>query len=282
MNTYYHELVKTNKDLFVRLIHTVDCTVSAPAHWHQHLEFVCVLDGQLNYKINNTNYHLNKGDLIFANPKVIHSTLAVSANEAIVLQIPYELLKEYIPDIDHIYFDCDFNHIDEKSAEALDKIKSILNHLYVTYDKKPQGYSLLIYSRIFELLFIMYYTFRKDKQNNYTNLSDKYLNRLEPILDYIENHYCEKITLAEIAAHANLTPTYFERFFKNCMGCTLMQYINSIRLDKCYNELLNTDQSSSYISANHGFTNYKYFVKLFKEQYHCMPSSLRQPKTVNR
>ena len=57
---------------------------------------------------------------------------------------------------------------------------------------------------------------------------------------------------------------------------SLLSYINKIRLNHAYNDLMNTSLTINEIALNHGFKNVKAFNKIFKEYYHDIPSKYRK------
>ena len=45
-----------------------------PAHWHEHLEMICMQHGAMTAYINETSYELQQGDILVVNPRDIHYT----------------------------------------------------------------------------------------------------------------------------------------------------------------------------------------------------------------
>lgn len=135
---------------------------------------------------------------------------------------------------------------------------------------------LTYYSLLFPFLDILF--------NNYSTLiseeeainSQKYMERLACIADYVDEHYKEPITLQQGAGLLALNPEYFSRFFKKYMGVTFMDYVYAIRLKAAAHEILNTDLTIQTIMENNGFTNPKHFNKIFFEKYGVTASVFRK------
>ena len=106
--------------------------------------------------------------------------------------------------------------------------------------------------------------------------SQKYMERLACIADYVDEHYKEPITLQQGAGLLALNPEYFSRFFKKYMGVTFMDYVYAIRLKAAAHEILNTDLTIQTIMENNGFTNPKHFNKIFFEKYGVTASVFRK------
>lgn len=88
-------------------------------------------------------------------------------------------------------------------------------------------------------------------------------------------HYTEAISIKEIAGVLGLNEIYFSRFFKANMGTTFLEYLNMVRLEKIYVDLLNTNMSIGEIQEKHGFYNEKVFRRMFREVYGCSPREAR-------
>lgn len=277
---FEHEMVNINQDISVKFQYSVDKGSTISKHWHRSLEIIYLMTGSLEININGVDYILKENDLIVINPLEIHSTTCKYGNTAVVLQIPYQFCENYIDDISTTKFICTPNTT-EKTA-YLNQLKEILFSFFEVYNKKQQGYKLKINSLIFNLLFILVSEFSKKDKKFDNKKSDKYLNRLALVINYVKQHYSEHITLESVANELYLNPEYFSRFFKKYMGVTFLKYLNIIRLEHAYIDLVNTDNTISQIIEHNGFTNDKMFIKLFKDKYGCSPNEKRKQLKINK
>ena len=101
------------------------------------------------------------------------------------------------------------------------------------------------------------------------------MGRLEQICDYVEHHYKEEIALQDAADELGLNREYFCRFFKQNIGVSFIKYVNQVRINHIYQEILHTDDSIQEITERHGFYNQKLFYRMFKERYDCTPREAR-------
>ena len=60
------------------------------------------------------------------------------------------------------------------------------------------------------------------------------------------------------------------------MGVTFMDYVYAIRLKAAGREIISSDLTIQSIMEKNGFTNPKYFNKIFYEQYGMTPSAFRK------
>ncbi len=97
------------------------------------------------------------------------------------------------------------------------------------------------------------------------------------VVDYIEDHICEKIELDHLAQVANLSKFHFLRTFKSSMSETPLQFINRLRLEKIASSLLSRPNDSIASIANEfGYTDLTNFSKNFKIQFGVTATIWRQ------
>jgi len=85
------------------------------------------------------------------------------------------------------------------------------------------------------------------------------------VTEYIINNIEEELNLEGIANSFNLSPYYFSRSFKECMGCNLTDYINMIRIRKAKELLKKNDMSIKEVGYSVGYSDPNYFSKVFKK-----------------
>ncbi len=95
-------------------------------------------------------------------------------------------------------------------------------------------------------------------------------------LDYIDQHFNEKLTLAVVAEKLNLNPCYLDVLFKKETGITLGKYILEIRLKTARVLLAKTDYTYSQIAYSLAFCSQSHFTKIFRERTGYTPGQYRQ------
>lgn len=271
---YRHELIITNEKIPVKIF-----SFSAhndlriiPAHWHRSAEILFVKRGKLNIWMNKQKYILKQNDFIFINSKEVHSTQSPEDNEVIVLQIPGDFLETF-SNGKQLYIHCNTSYL--KECEELSKIREIIYCMYFYSQRRDDVYHLKVYSLLFELGYILMKHFWT-KEENLNIQSKKYLDCLSEICAYIKNNYREPLTLNKVADKFGYSPQYLSRMFQKYTGSTFLTYLNSVRLNFAYKEMMNSDLSILTIAENNGFSNVKSFNKLFKEIYNVPPSTYRK------
>ena len=112
-----------------------------------------------------------------------------------------------------------------------------------------------------------------------SNTSTKKLRdsqRMKNMLQYIDEHYSDNITINEIAESVSLSVSECLRCFHRTIGTTPIQYLRSLRIKKAAELLTNTDMKIVDVGIICGFQDMSYFAKTFRNIYGCTPSQYRE------
>jgi two-component system response regulator YesN len=105
-----------------------------------------------------------------------------------------------------------------------------------------------------------------------------YNKSVEAIIQYIMDHYTEEITIDYLASHVYLTPNYLSNLFKKETSKTIIQFITEYRIGKSKNLLVNSNLNLSEIARAVGYSDPRYFSKLFQKLAGTKPSAFRREK----
>ncbi len=115
------------------------------------------------------------------------------------------------------------------------------------------------------------------------NLREEYIARMNRVIDYINNHLDDEMTLAKLAEIACFSPFHFHRLFSAVVGETVSQYILRLRIEKAADQLMYQRQKSiTAIALDCGFSGSAVFSRSFREQRAMSPSEWRSLHTKNR
>lgn len=96
------------------------------------------------------------------------------------------------------------------------------------------------------------------------------------IAEYIEKHYKENIGSINIEEEFYLSFDYANRIFKRTMGCSIVQYRNTVRIQNAKAKLRTTNISVKDIANEFGFENVFYFSRVFKKTEGLSPSEYKK------
>lgn len=104
----------------------------------------------------------------------------------------------------------------------------------------------------------------------------KNLQATQKAADYIRKNYRQKLTIDDISQAVFLSPCYLSRIFKQSLGCTLMEYLAQVRVEKAKIMLKNPKFNVMQVAEESGFDDPGYFTRVFKKVEGVTPSRFKQ------
>lgn len=139
-------------------------------------------------------------------------------------------------------------------------------------DKLPQNRDLIMNSIMYEYLFLLARKFPGSQLTSYEKKSD----HAEEALKYIEDHYCDSITIQDIADHLKINRSYLHRVFKSFTGASIQSYLLDYRIRQACILLKNTDLSIRAVAHSVSFIDPLYFFRIFHQKMGINPSEYRK------
>jgi two-component system, response regulator YesN len=100
------------------------------------------------------------------------------------------------------------------------------------------------------------------------------------ILDYIEEHFAEPLSLTSVAQHFHFNPSYLSSYFASHNREGFNEYLNKIRIEEAVRLLVNQATPISEISGMVGYSDHSYFCKVFKKLKGVSPSKYRRSQKL--
>jgi AraC-like DNA-binding protein len=100
--------------------------------------------------------------------------------------------------------------------------------------------------------------------------------------DLIHDRWNEHLSLNALSAEVGLPLSTLERAFGEAFATSPRQYQNHVRLVRGKGLLLNTADPIRGVAENCGFSDPKYFARLFRREFGCGPQSYRGTRHVAR
>lgn len=268
---FKHELVLPNNDLPFKMFifEGMEGNYQVVKHWHNSIEIFLVLEGNIDFYINSSHYPLKENQLILVNSNEIHSINAPKSNQTIVLQIPMQSFEQYTMEEQFLWF---HNVELEHSEDLIDTIR----HMYEIYQAKEYGYELEVKSYFYHLLYLLVTKHQENAIDKERIEWNKNLKKLSKITSYIIENYSSEFSLISVAKVFGFSPTYLSRMFQKYAEINYKSYVQNVRVEFAYKELVNTNLSIEQISINNGFANSKSFSKAFHKRYGSLPSEYRK------
>lgn len=112
-------------------------------------------------------------------------------------------------------------------------------------------------------------------------MNSRNTKRLERLLEYIEEHLDEPMTVESLAANMSLSRWQFQRCFREFTGVSVARYVRRRRLTLATSLLLTTEQRQLEVALACGFESEIGFHRAFSAQYGCTPGQFRRRNSTN-
>lgn len=240
-----------------------------PPHWHRSIELSYVKKGNITLCINHQEKVIHAGEFICVNSGMIHELKhnSNSTCEVMMVILSYSFFKKVCKEFDQHLF-----HIN-KENEAFDRLVAIYEDLITLYVKKEPYYTLQINAKIYEIVYLLMRYFIDDEISNEV---DNFKLQRHFILDYIEEHYQENLSLKNLASISHMSEEHFSHSFQKIFGINFKKYLTEYRLFQSYNDVVYSNLTIQSIALRHGFSNTKSFITEFKKVYKITPHQYRK------
>ncbi|MEF3312195.1 response regulator [Paenibacillus sp. GYB004] len=95
-------------------------------------------------------------------------------------------------------------------------------------------------------------------------------------LDYMHSHLHDNLTLAKVAEHIHMNPSYFSHLFKVNTGTTFIDHLTGLRIERAKQLLQRPDLKNYMLCEQIGFASYPHFCTQFKKHTGYTPSEYKQ------
>lgn len=275
------QVLEYNNPLFecyaINPYYTSNRTYSVTEHWHEDLEFLYVVDGEIQFIVNGKSIILHSGEGICVNSRRIHSNHSVPGKScAYYCGIIHPSLFCPSKYVANTYLEplISANSFDYLLLNKHDWTSVIVEELAKLFeDPDPKTAELDILAACYRIWSAIY----KNIEAPTTTLgtTSHKLATFKSMMLFIQEHYMEKITLEDIAASGNVGMTLCAKLFKKYVNKTPGEYLIYYRIQKSIELLTNTDLSVTEIAYLTGFSSASHYTKTFKDMMDCTPSKFR-------
>ena len=114
-----------------------------------------------------------------------------------------------------------------------------------------------------------------DAQPDADPLGNRWKSVVNRTADYVNEHYHEALSLRQIACICGINTSYLGQVFKKVTNESFTDYVNRTRVEKAKELLAGTNLKVYEVSRRVGFTDYHYFLKIFKKVTGNVPTDTR-------
>ena len=247
-------------------------------HYHPYYELAYIEHGSCRFFIEDTMFDLHDGDFLLIPPQVFHFTryLFGSCLRCGIYFRAGDLESELIS---HFPDGADFLsqvRIFQVPTDARREIGRIIMRMAAEDRGFDERSPLMLRLQLQELLLLCS---RVCLLLTETPASIHTTDRqVLMAARYINEHFRQQISAADIAAAAGFSPNYLSRKFREAAGIGVHDYLVFIRLRSAAFELISTNDSVTDIALRNGFSDSNYFKDVFKKKYGMTPREYRKTR----
>lgn len=251
---------------------------TADSHWHDDIELIYVLDGEMKYNISGSVITINQGDGILVNARQLHYGFSQEKQECdfiCVLFHPVLLCATKMFETKFVkpIIDSELSYV--YLSKLLPWQNNILKYIYKMWQNKEsetsplssQGLIYLLWQELSENIVLT---------QGYSKNTDNKITALKKMMLFIHENYKDKILLEDIAKSADISKRTCESIFSKYLNQTPTNYLCDYRLRKSIELMKTTNMTILEISTDIGFSSASYYAEIFKKSFGISPASYRK------
>ena len=276
-NAIYQELEMTSRFVDTHR-DTSYSNTQMQLHSHTFCELIyCINSCGAEYLVGSERYRLQQGDLIFLPPGVSHRALLPEKMEApyrrYVLWLSTELMTLYASLCPCPLFSRSSGASMLRTGGTVWECIGELFHTGVREaEQKEEGWEAAVMGNT---LLLLTQIRRAADGKNTRPLQAEQPQLLDRITTYVEEHYAQPITIADLAGHFYVSSSTISHLFKQKLGVSFYRYVTQRRLIAAKSKIEKGCLLEEAASQT-GFADYSSFYRSFKQEYGISPRQYRQ------
>lgn len=244
-------------------------------HWHDGPELSVVLEGRMEYQVNDKRYLLEKGDCVFVNSGAMHAGRTLDAEKCRYLVVSF-LTSAIDGAAEGPFVETYFGGVMDARilpsmvfCAADGEVASLCASVYETVKGREDGWELSVKATLCRLWAALY---REAKRCNAVSSENaESVARIKKAVRYMNEHYAARISLDDIAAACNLSKSEFCRSFKRITRRTAFDFLMDLRIRRSLRILENEGTTVTEAAMASGFSGSSYYTEIFRRYMNCTP-----------
>ncbi|MDO4623389.1 MAG: helix-turn-helix domain-containing protein [Eubacteriales bacterium] len=242
------------------------------------LQILYLLSGEMTCTLEGRSYRLGQWDFIFINTYEIYSISTVSPDcRYLRLKVEENRLRPLFSTKQPMLFQWE-ESLNNRERELYRRVAAGICDMAVDAVNRPQGYLASIYRSGLDVLACLEQQCRQYAvTEGEERQSAAFRQKAREIMDFLNEHYTEPISLNDAAKLVYLSPPYVSRIFKDAFRIGFLEYLNYLRIRKSL-PMLESDRHIIDIAIECGFSNAKTYSRVFQGEMGITPTEYRKQK----
>jgi len=249
-------------------------------HYHTHnlFQVLMIISGQFDLvDPQGKSMSVKEGEILIIPPEKPHAwNIGTTGCKAFQI-IHAPMLLENYGELSILFGNV---HSDwQKVKVGREVVNNILHHLKAEFKVVRPADSVIIFAYLLEIFTMAFRSYSRKQGVALKVIPGE--PAVKRVLDYIQNHYREKISLNTLTQISHLGVSRFSEIFRESTDCSPIKYLNKYRLEKARIILTYADMSVKEVAYHLGFESIHYFSRAFKKHFGRSPSSLFQRENTS-
>lgn len=272
ISSLYQELEMSSKYVNIHSDTTFK-RMNISLHSHSFYEIIyCRASDRVGYLVGSRRYTLTAGDIVVVAPGAGHMPIMPED-----MQYPYErdvlwVNADFMKKVSELFPDSrletmrdvlllrtkgtGWSYIGDYFADGVRESAG----QKLGYDKIITAHAILIISHVLRAL----------SEGTSKDFQPEKPTLINSLIEHIEGHLDEKLTLDEVAAHFYISRGTVNKLFRESMDTSFYRFVTQRRLILA-KVLINEGEAMESVAAKCGFSDYSTFYKAFKKEYGISP-----------
>ncbi len=268
----------------IDIIRKASPAVSRNFHYHKYHELIYVISGEFDTYIYDNEYRCKKDDtlLIFSNEP--HTFFHKSDCRYIVIKFMPEILSTYEQsslEFEYVYNMSNITREKERLIPNLPEIKELCLDAIRKFTEKEYGNELFIRADVTRACahIIKHWYQNNDILRPSDKISGENIKLIRKVTDYAVREF-GNIKMGEAAAMCGFSERHFSRLFKELIGLTFTEYIQTVRINEATRLLQCTDDTVTTIAQTLGYASSSHFIYDFKKAKGISPKKYASTRKI--
>lgn len=254
-----------------------DCV---PLHWHGEFEINYVIEGKAELLCGDERFVTQTGDIVIIPPNRLHAIYThgdceqrydtiVFSTDMLGASVNDRCAAECVRPLTNGHFGVK-THITAEHP-YYSEIKTTVENIFSCAKGNTARLDMLLKSEMLRLFWLL-----EESGDIQSDGKPGFSGVIRPAVEFINENFCENITIEQLAEIVHLSKSYFMARFRQAAGVGAIEYINQLRIKKACAMLADGSMNASDIAFECGFRNLSNFNRLFRKAVGCTPVQYRK------
>ena len=231
---------------------------------HPQYELTYMVSGEMHSIVGGRNYDMQKGDAMIYGENQWHMQYADKDQSVRFITVSFNMDWEYSA------------YLLNKTIPVPPELRNVLRQMLWEFNSSDAFRDDMIICFLKQFLIMMMRNIL-DSQKDLPRRRISTVNNENTIVDrslrYICDHVYDKVTVNDVAANANVSPSYLRRLFTKYLKMTPSEYIHWEKLEESKQLIRSGELNISQIADHLSFSSVHHFSNMFRKEYGISPSS---------